>query len=288
MELHKNGVPVYEYSPSYGGKKIIISIDSSKSNSAMVVWDEYGHPLDDYEISGAGKDIDVYTLCWDMRKELDKLLYGSDVMLVGIEDIITKKEDGYHGLDHHQSRAKITAVFDNFIFYFQDRFGIDPIRVPNWSWKAGVLPEEYRKKTHKKGSLDWLTDIGSRWADRKDDVTDAVCIGLFLINNNKIEAVYEIDATQPANFEYEYVIYPARYKSERINKKFVVKNNDSFEHNLDTVSNRIEKGQIGSVIIPIERVPIDVIYSGKLRTTNDCKYERHETELLVLVVRLDK
>lgn len=285
MELHKNGVPIYEFESSYGGRKIIISIDSSKSNSAMVVWDEYGHPLDDYEISGAGRDVDVYDLCWDMRKELDKLLYGADVILVGIEDIITKKEEGYRGLEHHQSRAKITAVFDNFIFYFQDRFNINPIKVPNWSWKSGILPEEYRKKSHKKGSKDWLTDIGSRWADRKDDVTDAVCIGLYLINTNKIEAVYEIDSTQPANFGYDFVIFPVRYASKKIDKKFIIKNGDSFEHNLDTISNRIEKGQIGSVIVPISRVPIELLYSDKLKTTNECKYEKHETELLILVAR---
>ena len=285
MELHKNGVPVYEFTPSYGGKKIIISIDSSKSNSAMVVWDEYGHPLDDYEISGAGREVDVYTLCWDMRKELDKLLYGSDVILVGIEDIITKKEDGYHGLDHHMSRAKITAVFDNFIFYFQDRFNYDPIRIPNQSWKADILPEEYRKRTHKKGSKDWLTDIGSRWADRKDDVTDAVCIGYYLIKHNKVESAYEIDATKPADYEYDYIIYPQGYARPASSKLFIIKNNDTLEHNLNTIANRIEYGQIGCVVVPLDKIPIEVIYSGKLRSTNDCKYERHETELLFMVAR---
>lgn len=285
MELHKNGVPVYEYTPSYGGKKIIISIDSSKSNSAFVVWDEYGYPLDDYEISGAGSDIDVYLLCWDTRKELDKLLYGAEVILVGIEDIITKKENGQAALSIHQSRSKITAVFDNFIFYFQDRFNIDPIKVPNQSWKAGVLPEEYRKRSHKKGSKDWLTDIGSRWADRKDDVTDAVCIGMYLISNNKIEAAYKIDSTQPSNHPYDYVIFPKDYKRPNGSKLFVLANNDSLEHNLDTISNRIEVGQIGCILVPLEKIPIEIIYSDKLRTTNDYKYERHETELLIVVAR---
>ena len=295
MELCKNGIPVYEFVPSYGGRKLIVSIDSSKSNSAMIVWDEYGHPLDDYEISGAGSDVDVYELCWDTRKELRKLFYGAEVVLCGIEDIITKKEskvrygkDGkttyeYHGLDTHQSRAKITAVFDNFIFFFQDYCNINPIKVPNWAWKHGVLPEEYRTKGHRKGSLDWLNDIGSRFAGRKDDVTDAFCIGLYIINNNKIDTAYELDSTQPANYKYDFLLYPATYQRPAGSKLFVIKNTDTFEHNLDTISNRIEDGQIGCAKIPLEIIPLEVIYSDKLRTTSDYKYERHETEVMVIV-----
>ncbi len=111
MELFKNGVPVYEYTQSYGGKNILVSIDSSKSNTAIWVWDEYGFPLDYYEISGAGASVDVYDLCWQTRIELQKLLSGANVLKVGIEDIITKNEKGYKGLEIHQSRYKINSLF---------------------------------------------------------------------------------------------------------------------------------------------------------------------------------
>ena len=46
----------------------------------------------DYEISGAGEDTDVYDLCTYTRKQLKSLFYEADILFVGIEDIITKKE----------------------------------------------------------------------------------------------------------------------------------------------------------------------------------------------------
>lgn len=285
MELFKNGMQVYEFVPAYGGKKLILSIDSSKSDTAMIVWDEFGHPLDDYEICGAGKEVNVHQLCWDTRKELDELFRGADVILVGLEDIITKKEKGYKGLEVHQSRAKITAVFDNFIFYFQDRFNLMPKLINNWAWKAGVLPEEYRKDSHRKGSQDWLTDIGSKWAGRNDNITDAVCIGLYLLNNNKVEATYEITSTAPARFNYDFGILPKSFKKPTGHKNFVICNNDTLQHNLDEIANSIEVGQTGYVLVPTERVPIDLIYSDKLKSTNKYKYERHESELLFAVCR---
>lgn len=296
MELLKNGMKVYEFVPSYSGKKLILSIDSSKSDTAMIVWDEYGHPLDDYEICGAGSDIDVHQLCWDTRKELDKLFYCADVILVGLEDIITKKEKGnedimtrkergHKGLEIHQSRAKITAVYENFIFYFQDRFNLMPKLINNWAWKAGVLPEEYRKKSHKKGSQDWLTDIGSKWAGRNDNVTDAVCIGWYLIGHSKIETSYEIISTAPASYEYDFGILPKTFKKPEGHKNFVIKNSDTLEHNLDEIANSIKIGQVGCVIVPTESVPIEMIYSDKLKTSNAFKFEKYEKEVLFVVCR---
>lgn len=285
MELFKNGMQVYEFVASYGGKKLIVSIDSSKSDTAMVVWDEYGHPLDDYEICGAGKEVDVYQLCWDTRKELDELFRGADIILVGLEDIITKKEKGYKGLEIHQSRAKITAVFDNFIFYFQDRFNIMPKLINNWSWKAGVLPEEYRKDSHRKGSQDWLTDIGSKWAGRNDNVTDAVCIGFYLIGHHEIEATYEVTSTAPALYSYDFGILPKTFKKPTGHKNFVIKNGDTLEHNLDAIANSISMGQTGCVIVPTESIPIEVIYSNRLKSSNVYKYDRYEKEVMIVVCR---
>lgn len=287
MELFKNGLNVYEYEDWYNGQSIILSIDSSKSNTAMIVWGTDWIALDAYEISGAGGDVDVYDLCWDTRNALDKLFHGAKVMLVGIEDIVTKAKDNkFTGLNHHESRRKITAVFDNLVFYSQDRFGVNPVKVNNWSWKAGVLPEEYRKDSHRKGSWDWLNDIGSRWAGMKDDVTDAYCIGLYLksLNQYNFEVVKEVRSTEPPKYSYDFKIYPEAYEVPSICKKFDIKNGDTLQHNLDTISNQLDKKQIGCVSVPTEMLPMELIYSDKL-STNGMEYNRVENNCWIVLCR---
>ena len=128
MRIYKNGVEVDSYTSEYGNRKIVIAIDSSKSNTAMSVWDSTGVFLDDYEISGAGGDVEIYQHCWNMRTALKELFKNADIIDVGLEDIITKNEKGYKGLQIHQSRAKITAVFDSLICFFIHPFNIYLLR----------------------------------------------------------------------------------------------------------------------------------------------------------------
>jgi hypothetical protein len=285
MNIFKNGVLVDEYTPSYGGKKIVIAIDSSKSNSAIVVGDAYGNVLDDYEISGAGSETDVYDLCAITRTQLKSLFCGADILMVGIEDIITKKEKGYKGIEIHQSRYKITAVFDNFIFLFEEFFGIRPRRINNWDWKTGILPEEYRKRNHDKGSKDWFNDMGNRWSGRKDDVTDAVCIFMYLFKINKIKTTYTLKETSPTSVKYNIAIMPVRVAIPNGAKEFVIENSDSLEHNIATIANNISQGQLGVLKVKTESIPIEWIYSDKLKYSTKMSYQRVERELLLVVER---
>lgn len=285
MELFRNGVKVQNYEPLYSNKKIIIAIDSSKSNSAIVVGDTVGHVLDDFEISGSGAGTDVYDLCRETRTQLKNLFQGSDILLVGIEDIITKKEKGYKGMEIHQSRAKITTVWNNFIFFFDEFFGIMPILVNNWSWKSGILPERYRTKEHDKGSKDWFMSLGNQWADRKDDVTDAVCIYMYLLKTMNIKPTYEVKEIQPPMYSYEYSIYPTSMDMPKSVKTFIIANNASLEHNIGTISNSLENKQLGYVKVPIEYVPIDWLYSRALKYSAKYTYERNTEHVYIVVGR---
>lgn len=285
MQLFKNGVPVDSYEQSYGGKNILISIDSSKSNTAMFVWDEYGFPLDDYEINGEGSQVDVYDLCWETRINLERLFRGATVLKVGIEDIITKNEKGYKGLEIHQSRYKITAVFDNLIFFFQIYHNQTPRRINNMEWKASILPEEFRKHTHDKGSKDWCQSIGNRWADRKDDVTDAYCIGLHLLKTEDVESFYPLDHTEPSSHDYEYGIFPVSFPTPVGCKNFVIKNTDTLLHNVETISNRVSVGQPGVVKVPVTLLTMDDVYGDCLKYNQQYRFDRNCSEVLVVVYR---
>ena len=281
MIIYKDGVRVEHYSPSYNGASIVVAIDSSKSNSAIIVGDLEGNILDDYEISGAGADVDVYQLCWDARKELCSLFDKANVVLVGIEDIITKKEKGYKGLDIHQSRAKITAVFNNFIFFFQDYHNITPITINNWEWKSHTLPEEYRKKDHKKGSKDYFEAIGSPYAGRKDDVTDAVCIYRYLSSKHHIKVQKVIKETKPSNVVYDWFICPSDTNMSTATED-VIQNNDTLAHNAQTVATGLSDNVVGYFVWDINKVPIEVIYSDRLKGV----YSRNISEVYIVVRRV--
>lgn len=282
MQLSIDGERVLSYEPSYSGKKIVIGIDSSKSNTAIVVGDTNGNVYHDYEMSGAGSDINVYDFCRDMRRELKSLFKGADILKVGIEDIITKKGKGNMSLEVHQSRYKITAVFDNLIFFFDEFFDVMPVLIPNWSWKSGILPEEYRKKDHKKGSKDWFDAIGNRWAGRKDDVTDAVCIYFYLLKSHPVKPIYSIKETKPANISYECSIFPAEFVMPDSAKEFVIENSDSLQHNLDMIAQSIDS-EFGYVRVSTEMIPIDWIYSNRLKYNNNVKYKRKSDEVIVVI-----
>ena len=265
MILSRNGKQVPNYVPIYNNKNILIGIDSSKSNTALVVGNEFGDILDDYEISGAGSDIDVYQLCWDTRKALRTLFEGANVLAVGIENIITKAEEGYKGIEVHLSRAKITAVFDNLIFYFQDYHNIMPILINNQEWKAAILPEEYRKRTHKKGSKDWFDDMGGRFSGRKDDVTDAVCIFKYLVKICNIKPVYEITEAKTTSKSFQYGIFPTTISLPKHHKIIQPNLTLTYQQNLYSAVELLSKGDIGCMELDVADVPIDVIYSDKLQ-----------------------
>lgn len=280
----KNGNAVHRYEPSYVGQSIVIGIDSSKSNTAICVGDLSGNILDDYEIAGGGSDVDVYDLCKSSRRQLATLFQDANIMAVGIEDIITKKEKGYNGLDIHQSRYKITAVYDSMIFMFDDYFNKRPIRVSNWSWKSTILPSSFRTKEHKKGSKDWFQAMGSPYGNRKDDVTDAICIYMYLIKTLDLKEIIKVTGTKPINISYQYLILPETAVFPNM-KEFEIVNDDTLEDNIATIASMLTDDEAGVVKVPTEHIPIEELYSDRLQCIQGYKFGRHDEKVLLFIKR---
>lgn len=279
MLLSKNGFVVGMYEPSYTGKKIAVAIDSSKTNTAIIVGDVYGNVLDDYELNGK-EDKDVLLLCKQERAALKSLFEGSKIQLVGIEDIITKKYDREKGspMDIHMSRFKITAVFMSLICFFQDVHQVTPELVNNQHWKTTVLPEEYRKRTHHKGSLDYMKDIGSKYANRKDDVTDAYCIYQFLAREHGYRNVVAIEEPCAASREYHCGLYPMDTGIPSTAKQFVYNPSLTFKQNCDTMIYHLGlKDEYGYAKVKVSDLTMEEIYehaAGK-------RHQRYEQEVYV-------
>lgn len=281
MILRQNGRAVPYYMPTYKDKRIVIGIDSSKSNTGICICDEFGNLLHDYEIDGSGSDIDVYQLCYQTRKEVKELLRDSHILAVGIENIITKKNgtDG-GGLDIHTSRQKITAVFDSFIFMFQDYFGIMPMLVNNQEWKAWALPEEYRKRTHRKGSQDYMNDTRGILAGRKDDVTDAYFICQFVLAHTEIDKVRVIDEPIKSKRQYRYGFYPVDHKFRSATYAFKLGADMTLYQIIETLAYYVDiPGDVGIIEVPTKLIPIEQMYDGHVKL----KHERNESSVILAV-----
>lgn len=281
MHILKNGRR-YEPDMEYSGKKIMISIDSSKTDSCMTVADEFGVRLDDYELCGEPKD-DVLAQCQWERRCLSTILANSLPSIVGIEDIITKKEDGKFsaGIETHQTRFKITAIFMSFICFFQDTFNITPELVNNWSWKSTVLPEQYRTQEHHKGSLDWHKDRGTPLSKRNDNVTDSDCIMEYL---KIVHGIFKIDRIsdiiENTSNQYQLAICSGKYdvgglREFKDNKLLMIKDKISY------IVNRLSVNEIAYVKIDIHVCTPQQVYSLCYGDFN-----KKEDEVVLLVRRI--
>lgn len=292
ITFKQNGVSVDHYEAKYVGKHLVIAIDSSKTNSAMLVGDTDGKVLDDYEISGAGRDTNVYDLCRYTRRELKNLFRGSYIEFVGIEDIITKKEEsngskgnGWHsskGLEIHQSRYKITAVFDNFIFYFDEFHNCMPTLIPQWSWKSTTLPPEYRMRTHKKGSKDYMQDMGWSYGNRKDDVTDAFFILMYIYQTYSFNVTRFIDEIVPTQKSYDYIILPEDVTMPKT-PVYESRNTDDLKHNIESIVERTDSGESALLVWDIEDLSIQEVYSGRLQNIRGFKFTKNDKQVKVFI-----
>ena len=250
----------------YEGCHIDIGIDQSKSHTAIMVGPAGSGYSDYIEILGDGGDVDVFNLCAFTRYAMMDLFRGAKIRLVGIEDPITKKgyvgPDGqYHenkGMSTHENRLKLTAVFCNFMFIFQDLSGKQPMRVNNNDWKGLILPAEYRTRKHDKGSFDWHRDRGTFLGNTNDNVTDAACILDYIrAIRSGDDILQQIKSDEVPKGEYVYILRD--YKTGVRGNTFQYNPELSFKANLCYVRNRLVDN-VGIIVAPVDSIPIDEFY----------------------------
>lgn len=275
MKYYKNEKN-YTPRPEYTRQDVMVAIDASKTNTGMFVADRYGNILDDYEISGERSD-DIYYQTWEQRKFIKTLFAGSNIVLGGIEDIITKDS---RGMREHESRLKITLVYASFISAFQDYFSYTLEPINNWAWKSDVLPEQYRTRDHSKGSLDWHNDMHTKYAGRKDDITDAWCILQHLIRKHNISRAVpvsdDIEDMRPCK------VFLVSGKSNMVgHNEFKYNAALNFEQNVAFLSNRLSDIAVANFFrVPISTLSIKDIYEKCYGS-----FAREERELITMVAK---
>lgn len=293
LSLNRRPVSVASIAGRYRGKSVMVQIDSSKTNSALVVRTRTYKVIDVLEFNGKD-DHDVIDLAFEQRKCLRMIFEGANIVKGGIEDIITKKEEesggrASEGIKHHHSRYVITCVFDSFITCFLDYFNVKLELIPNQAWKAAVLPKELNKRSVYKGSVDYIQKLYPEYitGQKDDDVCDALCIGEYMKMRDglsKDSLVEDIpDDEEFLLHKCKYRLFPQQTKlSPKVSTQFEYNTNLSLDLNARAIANRIELGKLGWCVLNIDQVSIEDIYQF---CTNE--FEERTTHLLLIVKRLE-
>ncbi len=270
-----NHMSVARVEPMFTDQVIDIAVDPSKSHTGIVIATADDSRKVAIECLAGGSNVDVFEACAEIHIFMNTLLKGSTIRLAGVEDPITK--DSYRvkdkngktvrinpGMETHENRLKLSAVFTTFMNVLRLNANHEIIRVNNNEWKASVLPAEFRTRDVGKGSNIWLPQVEPGFAGYDDNVTDAGCILLYLRKEYKAEKIVckkQITGVELSLYKHDFVItdncmseYP----------RFVYNSMLKFEENLAYVSNRV-KGGLGIIEIPVSEIPVSVIYTERFR-----------------------
>lgn len=190
---------------------------------------------DDYErMFNDGHVMDTTEYCREFRQFLTAFLANVDVDLFAIEEAVTYQDKKYH-----TSVMTLTEIRGSLIVLGQEAFGINkPIEINNMKWKGAVLP---KGSVHRgeKASYEYLKDKG--FADYSHDVTDAICMYLYMVLLNKDKYVMCCELSEESLVGYTYNVFPKSFldslnqaKVFKYNNKFSVAENCSYYANRAT------------------------------------------------------
>lgn len=252
-EFYK-GDPVPEL--KYNGQ-IVVAIDPSKTNCAVIIGDPGGEVLNIMEFSGnnwsQGPVDDTTEFCSELKDFLNRYLGDSEVFKIGLEKAITKR-----GMNHHVSSMVLTEIRGALLGLFYDKYGLqkEDVEVNNWSWKHAILPEGYRGQKEK-GSVryfwEYLKDP-TYLSYYEDDVTDALCIYKYLVLETKDKYRIACQESEKPIKAYSYSLMPEwadalEFRQFDYNPSFGVEDNATYFANRSQV-NGIAKVNIDRVSLP--------------------------------------
>lgn len=264
MRIKVDNQEVSSAYPLFDGQEVVVAIDSSKRNSAFSVGSLSREVLHCVEFDGSDdgtSERDTLVLCLKQRKALKEIFRNANVKIVGIEDIVTKHQKGSRdGMTEHMSRFKITAVFMSFISFFQDCYDITPELVNNWAWKSMVLPESFRSKEHRKGSLDYFTYLNSPYQYYTDDVTDSLCILEYLYITHDIKAIRKILKPEMPKYQRTVAFITKGHVFKHSCIEFETNKNMTVEQNADVMVNSLDESHLGVATVRTEDLSLNDIY----------------------------
>ncbi len=243
---------------NYHGEVVVV-IDPSKTNMAMLVATPKGEHLAHIEFSGnnrrSGPIDDNTVYCYEFREYVRQFLQFCRVYMVAVEEAVTVKG----AKTNHYTNLTLTEIRANILGFFLENYGIKPIEVNNWSWKFGSLPEGFRGK-YEKGSKKYFTQCFpnsplSHYFEA--DMTDCCCILKYVIKQYcGGYAVY--CSAQEENFTpYKYTLVRANFTLPD-ERKVLFNPSFTLEENMNYYANRLFG--IFTMVLEMDDLTLDQIY----------------------------
>lgn len=246
---------------SYTGQ-IVMAIDPSKTNCAVVIGDPGGEIISILEMSGnnwsAGPVDNTTVYCSEVKNFLSQFIERAELYKAGLEQAITKR-----GMQHHHSNMVLTEIRGALLdmFYEKYRFTNTDVEVNNWSWKHAILPDGYRSQ-NEKGSRRYFyqylqDDTYINYYEA--DVTDCLCIYKYLIRDCKDNYRIVCRKVEEVINKHTYAIMP-EWADKLEFRKFEYNPSFTVEQNAVYFANRSKRSGIAKVDIGM--LSMDDIYAN--------------------------
>lgn len=164
---------------------LVLVMDPSKTNFALIVGTPDGRILDIVEFSGnnrkQGPVMDTTEYCHQIRSYLSKYLAGARLYIVATEAAISERGEK----QNHITNMTLTEIRATILAFFYDTYGIKPVQINNWSWKHSELPEGYRSPFQKmsKKALTVLEPNSPLLYYFQEDACDAYFMFKYILKN---------------------------------------------------------------------------------------------------------
>lgn len=246
---------------NYTGQ-IVMAIDPSKTNCAVVIGDPGGEIISILEMSGnnwsAGPVDNTTVYCSEVKNFLSQFIERAELYKAGLEQAITKR-----GMQHHHSNMVLTEIRGALLDMFYEKYRLTntDVEVNNWSWKHAILPDGYRSQ-NEKGSRRYFyqylhDDTYINYYEA--DVTDCLCIYKYLIRDCKDNYRIACRKVEEVINKHTYAIMP-EWADKLEFRKFEYNPSFTVEQNATYFANRSKRSGIAKVDIGM--LSMDDIYAN--------------------------
>lgn len=244
----------------YSGE-LMMAIDPSKTNCAVVFGDPGGDDVSILEMSGnnwsAGPVEDTTEYCAEIQDFLRQYLSGANLIKGGLEKAITKR-----GMMHHHSNMVLTEVRGSLLNFFYMEYGwrAEDVEINNWAWKKAILPDGYRGQDEK-GSYRYFYQYlkDNRFVDYYGaDVTDCMCIYWYMCRDTRNTYMIVCREKEKAKHKYKLSIAPRWLADSLQGRPFQYNPSFKLEENAIYYANRSKT--TGVAVANIKWLSVDDIY----------------------------
>lgn len=210
---------------------VVCAIDPSKTAMGITIGSPSGEMIEFFRLSG--KNMDTTEFCHEFKEFLLRYIPPSRIIKV-VYEMVIKRDDEQSS---YISMVVLNEIQSHIIemMYSMDSNKNRLRGVNNWAWKAGVLPDEFRKKGSGKGSLKYLCSLNRKFSICDDNITDSACIYIYYVSKF-VDFTDVLPTREESNKNVKICIctedtLPETYKTFQYNPEISVYGNASYVKN---------------------------------------------------------